>query len=377
MEHRKRLHRRIQKASCEEKIRADNCSVFPPPLLSFWFKNLGANIPRCSPGGLVENWILECKKWFHEDTLRLKLLDENEWLRDRRPTTVWMVKDTNTRIAKNLLYNDDVIIQTMVCDEWHLYGRSDDSNRIKILETLIAKSKFVVQMSGTMFPLGPKQDARVILKNLAGPWDLKGKSSKWSFEEKAFLKELFKKDSRPAGWSVLKFRVFIGNFFLRRTTTSTWDSQYIIKETITRPVPKVVKPKADCPVEKQADDSFNKTYTLTAKGDVDFQDFVANARTVGLRAWSGLYDAYYKAIKSGKKTNAIIAEAEKVIDNHILYQKPSHRLKALAALVNEIVKRGERFVIASDRLFLLRLAVAVCPNFASNLDSRHAGRCVK
>jgi hypothetical protein len=328
---------------------------------------------------LVENWNLECKKWFHEDTLRLKLLEENEWLRDRRPTTVWMVKDTNTRIAKKLLNDDnDVIIPTVICDEWHLYGRSDNSNRIKILETLIAKSQFVVQMSGTMFPLGPKQDARAILKNLAGPWDLKGKPSKWSFEEKLFLKELFKKDSRSAaGWSVLKFRVFIGSFFLRRTTTSKWDGQHIVKDTITRPVPKVVKPKADCPVEKQADDSFHKTYTLTAQGAVDVQDFVANARTVGQRAWSGLYDAYDKAIKSGNRTNATIAEAEKIIDNHILYQKPSHRLKALAALVNEIVKRGERFVIASDRLFLLRLAVAVCPNFASNLDSRHAGKCVK
>src|SRR5271156_2472716 len=159
------------------------------------------------PGGLVQNWIDETKKWFPSDKLRLKRFSAKVWNADRAISTIWIVTDKSTQNIDYFL-ESNVSVAAMIADEWHIYGRSDPTNvsqRLQQIWKLTGKAAFVCQMSGTLFPNGPRNDAEVIMRNLGGSWVAEPKKnapqpkknapqfSKWNNEQVERLQYLFEK----------------------------------------------------------------------------------------------------------------------------------------------------------------------------------------
>ena len=64
-------------------------------------------------------------------------------------------------------------------DEGHLAWRSHTSTRSEVYNHITANSEFNVILSGTMFPLGPEEDARGILEHLAGDLSNDALPVKW------------------------------------------------------------------------------------------------------------------------------------------------------------------------------------------------------
>ena len=150
------------------------------------------------PAGLVSNWLAEVNKWFDEKTLRLRLLSENNWVNDKKMTTIWMIKDSQTTDIERLLMTHTVGIAVLFCDEWHIYSRSGSGDNISLclgrILKFVEKAEFVCQMSGSLFPLGPKSHGEKVLLHLGGSWE--GNScewSKWTDSQVSVLQRLFEK----------------------------------------------------------------------------------------------------------------------------------------------------------------------------------------
>jgi len=250
----------------------------------------------------------------------------------------------------------------MIADEWHIYGRSDPknvSNRLRQIWRLTGKAAFVCQMSGTLFPRGPRQEAEAIMQNLGGSWDeapLRNAPpfSKWNDEQKRQLRFMFEKvGGRRKRWSALLFRRFIGAFYLRRTRSSQWESKPIVDLKFSLPIPLVLDVPKGCPIEARASASFDLRRITTNKGAFDLNKFKQNATAIRQKAWSDLFDQY-------NRPNLTTVQKERVLIDGFDSAEPSYRLACLVELLKKIKAKGEKFLIASDRLFLVRLAVLVC-----------------
>src|SRR5271169_3534650 len=134
---------------------------------------------------LVSNWITECPKFFAEDVLRAKEWSLREWNRDMDINTVWIIKesllDPRTDFTKTIQspeFRRNVVIHSIFADEAHLAWRSLTSKRSEIFRDIQPRSEFNVLISGTMFPLGLRDDGPRILLHIGGGFE-PGEGCKW------------------------------------------------------------------------------------------------------------------------------------------------------------------------------------------------------
>ena len=276
---------------------------------------------------------------------------------DKRRSSIWVVKTHLVKDVIDSLTEERTWIPAMFADEWHMYGRSVDSGRMKAIRMIVEKADFVVEMSGTLFPLGPSEDSEAVMNNLAGYWDHKRPFhdsitfTKWSQQQKSVLTKLYE----PKGWSILRFRALISQFTLRRTDTSRWHGKLIIPNSIRRPMPIILAPSPGCAIELEANRQFDNAKFLNRHGEVNLGQYVKNSRHAQQRAWSSLFDEYEHLRTSGLGG---VKAAERLIIEQLQYH-PSARLEALARALYTLKKDGKRFIICAERLFLLRLAIQV------------------
>jgi hypothetical protein len=159
-------------------------------------------------------------------------------------------------------------------------------------------------------------------------------------------------DNKQDDWDVIAFRVMIFPFFLRRTASSTWKGRWVIKRTIARPVPQIILPYPDHFSENSALQKFkskakrNARETLTQQMDrADRQRFYA---------WTTLYADLCDEVDEKN-----LKEVEQFIAEKLKQFPPTGRLRKLIAMIKATVKKQKRFIIVSDRLFLIRLAYHV------------------
>jgi hypothetical protein len=147
-------------------------------------------------------------------------------------------------------------VAACVADEWHVYGRAvkGGSARLTQIVEVMSKANFVLQLSGTIFPLGPKKDAEKVMINLGGDFRSNHPSVKWNDSDKATLCTIFNRVyGRYVGWSVLRLRRFMGRFFIRRSLTSKYKGRLIIPQNVSRPTALPANmPNSKCPVEEIA-----------------------------------------------------------------------------------------------------------------------------
>lgn len=246
-------------------------------------------------------------------------------------------------------------------DEGHLAWRSDTSTRSEIYKHITGNSEFNVILSGTMFPLGPEEDARGILEHLAGDLSNDVLPGKWPNHLRTAFKRLLGLDQRKPGleWDVLAFRILISQFYLRRTVSSSYENQWVIDKTTARPVPRIVLPHPDAFTEVHDPTSRDKNVQQMRE---TLRNKMKRADHKRFLAWTGVYEMIRDKYGEGAVTGAkYVKQMEVMVKQHILKMKGSGRVTKFIALVKAHHDNGEKFVIVSDRLFLIVLSYFVLP----------------
>jgi len=152
-------------------------------------------------------------------------------------------------------------------------------------------------LSGTLFPLGPDEDAKGILEHLGG--NISKKLPETPVKWRADLREAFRRllgltdlDSKDWRWDVLAFRILISPFYLRRSASSSWKGEWVIQKAAARPVPRIVLPYPD---------AFTNLSNPKAKG----KDFAQTGETLSQKmkradrkrflAWTQFYELIHDA----------------------------------------------------------------------------------
>jgi hypothetical protein len=327
-----------------------------------------------SPNSLAAQWIAECSKFFPKAELELMDYSAEAFKHSRSPRIVWVVRDQNLKKFAEIAEKEGGIsIPALVADEAHIYLRSHDSAKVKGYNWLLEHSQFSVQMSGTLFPLGPQHDVFVLFPQLAGP--LEESNKRWP---RGFVAEI---NRLRNDWNVLKLRNLIQPFYLRRTKTSMWEDKRIVPADIQSPVPFLEDPEDS----KDTDGShYRDALTLLAELDIrkrganmtdqdarrqkfrqeqmkntTYSAITARANTARMLAWSSIYRDW-QLIEKGAGTATQKAEKQtRLIKSEYTKLQPSRRIYKLVQLLKMIRKRKERFLIVSDRLFLLSIATQV------------------
>lgn len=213
-----------------------------------------------------------------------------------------------------------------------------------------------------MFPLGPHEDAQGILEHLGGDFTPTENAVKWDVDYiDAFrrLLEINSADRRDGVWDVLAFRVLISQFYLRRTITSFWGGQWVIDKTAARPVPRIVLPYPDAFTEVDNPRAQTKDVQQTRE---TLRNKMKRADQKRFLAWTKVYehikDDHGEAAFTGTKHHR---QLETYIKKYVKRYRGSGRIKKLIGLVKAHVDNGEKFIIVSDRIFLVLLAYHVWP----------------
>ena len=311
---------------------------------------------------MATQWLEETRKFFDEKDLRLV-----EWksgghlLRDSALTAdhiVWLVRDPRLPRFSQEAMQPAANFRSIPClaaDEAHLYLRNPSTQRGQGFDTLLVHSKFVLHLSGTLFPLGPKKDGLNLMRMLGGEFK-PAPQGRWTPRIAAQLNRM-KRD-----WDVMDFRHCITPFYLRRGPTSRFDGDYIVDQTISIPVPFMEDPN-------DPDDGSGKYYAAAKSlgsgysPDANGMNAIkARSNYAKLFAWSSLFGKWH-----GIENNPALSAKQKQIQQTTLMRAelkrtpPSPRVRTLVGLLKMITARKEKFVIVADRLFLLNLAYAVPP----------------
>jgi hypothetical protein len=124
-----------------------------------------------------------------------------------------------------------------------MYGRSEDSTKVTILRNMTTLSQFNVLisstpleymklMAGTLFPLGPKTDARNPFQMMGG--DFIDTHACWDRMTGIMLHRMRRSNTKGEGqsYSVYTLQAWIAPFTLSRGTDSEWDGNPIIEGTL-------------------------------------------------------------------------------------------------------------------------------------------------
>jgi hypothetical protein len=312
---------------------------------------------------LEVNWHRECTKFFRECVLRVKELTPSAWMADRSPFTIWVIRVTKrgSTVAEEMLLKDDVSLHAVITDESHSFLRTTSSARAKMICRLFTRGRMVIHLSGTLFPLGVKEDSAATMHNLGGPWvrppDKALGTNKWSIDQRRTLRQLFKDhDAADArGFHLLKFRIFIAPFTLRRTESSKWDGEFIIKNSHRHPPAIVECPQRGCKQAEAAASTYRVEEFTGPDGEVNNKRLQVHADHVRQLAWSELYSTYHMMTDKGP-------HRDRYIFQNIARSARSHRMTKLIDLILQCMRNGERFLIATDKVFLIRLTVGVFPH---------------
>jgi hypothetical protein len=332
---------------------------------------------------LVTNWTIQAQKFFASKDLAVRVWSPEAWKADEgNQGTVWVVKEsllsqTTTPSARGPRktpfweifshpeFQQHNILLSTFADEGHLAWRSDSSTRSQVYKKITSLSKFNVILSGTMFPLGPAEDGRGILEHLGGDFTAHPENPpKWDDQYITACRRLFEinpQDKKDGVWDVLAFRVLISQFYLRRTIKSSWDGAWVISKAAARPFPRIVLPYPD---------AFTSLSNPRAQTK-EVQQVRETLRTKMKRAdhkrymaWTKVYEMIHTdhgdAAFTGPSYHRLL---ENYLRRHLKKCKGSGRITKLIALVKAHVQNGEKFVIVSDRIFLVLLAYHVFPHF--------------
>ena len=327
-----------------------------------------------SPVQLASNWVHECTKFFHHTQLRAKLWTPADWYADTRLETVWIVKESlinaKTNFAKAINGYDDFTLVSLFADEAHKAWRSFSSARGVIFRDLMMRARMHVLITGTPFPLGPSTDAREVLEHSGGPIGIEvpENETRWPYKLRLAFSKLL--HPRSQEWNTLAFRVLIAPYMLRRTGVSTWDKKFVIEPSVRRPVPWVVPPYADAFTDDtQGRLKHLSTMLKKVKNLAETIDRVDKMRFI---AWAPEVYAHCLELLSEKRLTQ-----QQIFEQTLVHHFPDHdgsgRVRRLVALLKRIRQRGERFIIVSDRLFLVTLATYVCSCNVTLTDSSPKG----
>lgn len=167
-------------------------------------------------------------------------------------------------------------------------------------------------------------------------------------------------------WNVLRFRGLIRPFYLRRTKTSKWEGKLIIPKTIRAPVPFVEDPDDDKDINghyyrealsmSQASQTKpnHKSMTLHAPSN-NIEQIKKRANMARMLAWSSVYKDWERIEKSA---GGVAQQQQKTLLFRTTFTQrvPSKLIMKLVELLKMIKAKKERFIIVSDRLFLLHAA---------------------
>jgi len=302
-----------------------------------------ANIYR--PCSLESNWIRECNRFFPSSELRCKVWTREAWDADTDIRTVWIIRDTKLNDKSGVVRCvRSAQVLSLFADEGHLAFRSMDSARSTVFRIISTFADFVVSISGTPFPLGPKEDGWQTLRSIAG--DPRSQLHKWKDPQLTLVTRLF---IDPGHWDVLAYRKLVTPFYLCRNVDSTWKRRYIIPQTHKRPTPSILLPNDDA-YEAELTKVFDSTKKFRRDGLIDLSDFVTRSDELKLMAWCRLY----KKVKGLDQ-----AEQERVLSRELKSTPYTGRMKVLLKELKRCHRTGERFIICADRVFLVTLAVAV------------------
>jgi len=159
---------------------------------------------------------------------------------------------------------------------------------------------------------------------------------------------------------VLSLRVLIAPFTLRRKADSTWDGNWIIDRTVTRPIPEILRPYPDeGDTERQARHLFKITRTNKSVAAI-----MERADKQRFYAWTPLYETYIQhreEVRNGLSESKVTQLVEEVIVKDFKKLPLTGRMRRFIAFVKSIHEEGRKFIIVSDRLFPLALTFYVHP----------------
>lgn len=332
------------------------------------------------PVALVSNWTIQAKKFFPDKELSVKVWSPAAWDADAgKQGTVWIVKESYLsqiyarsspvgpqrktpfwEIFSDPNVSANVQLLSTFGDEGHLAWRSDDSIRSMVYKTVTSLSQFNVILSGTMFPLAPEEDARGILEHMGGSLSAEAATVKWrtplltGFQRLLGIRPADQKEYR---WDVLAFRILISPFYIRRSVNSCWEGQWIVGKAAYRPVPRIVLPNPDS--FTNLDDPRAKSKEITQTRET-LRNKMKRADQKRFLAWTQVYEKIKDEQGDTAFTGAAhIRTLERYIEQYVRRQRGSGRVTKLIALIKGHVEKGEKFVLVSDRLFLVLLAYHV------------------
>ena len=335
----------------------------------------------CRPVALVTNWTIQAQKFFYPHDLSVKVWSPEAWRADvSNEGTVWVVKEswlsqTSVRSAMGSerkapfweVFSDPnfekkVHLLSTFADEGHLAWSSESSTRSMVYKAVTSQSYFNVILSGTMFPLAPKEDAKGILEHLGGTLTASASTAgvKWKGPLKTAFQRLLgvnPQDHKNETWDVLAFRILISQFYIRRSVNSFWKGKWVIDKSTARPVPRIVLPNPD---------AFSNLNDPRARGK-EVQQTRETLRIKMKRAdhkrflaWTQVYEKIRDDYGDGAFTGTKYIRALKTyIKKYVRRHRRSRRITKFISLVKAYVERGEKFVVVSDRLFLVLLAYHV------------------
>lgn len=317
---------------------------------------------------LVSNWTVQAAKFFDPGDLDVRAWNETSWTQDQTNGIVWVVKESllterrkpdstpsNVRYSSSFwsVFGDPdvgnkVRILSSFADEAHVAWRSFSSERSKIFKKVTTLSEFNVLVSGTMFPRCPSSDARGILEHLGGDLD-SAPGSRWSPDMGRAIRRL------DDHFSVLTLRILLSPFYLRRTQWSVWLGRWIVDQRHARPEPTVLLPYPD-------DFSHGfKPSESKRRTQVTLSEIMRRADQRRFYAWTELYLEIQDKVATDGGTSRNMKPIEQAMIARLPYLRPSGRIRMLIAIIKAHRDLGEKFVIVSDRLFLLTLAYYVFP----------------
>ena len=209
-----------------------------------------------------------------------------------------------------------------------------------------------------MFPLGPTKDGPGIIQNCFGMLD--SDDCRLPRELQLAFVHLF---AQNGDFSITKFRILASQFYLRRDDKSGWLSKWIIPRTTQRPVPFVVIPKPDewssneVLEQDETRVSFRRLQKRMGRNVVNIMEKADKLRFL---AWHQCYHEIDRRVKAGGRNVNKQNIYEEEIRKSLPFHTPSGRFERLVGLIRFIVEeQKEKFIIVSDRLFLLTFALHV------------------
>ena len=251
-------------------------------------------------------------------------------------------------------------------DEAHIFARSGSSTRLHLLRRFCARSEFNVIITGTLFPLGPGQDARDLLVSLGGEFG--ASEGRWKYGVGRHLGRIFNNPSslsrRPA--SLITLRALMAPFTLRRTLQSLWDGEWIISRRHVRSNPEFLRPiiEEGDQTEEALVQEAQRLFSRRGREKETQQQREKRANDQRFYALAPLYSDILERCGHGSEDVRVM---EEVIKRRFRLTKPTPRMKTFMRWVKGVCKRGKKFIIVCDRLFPLVLAHYV---FSSLVISR-------